>query len=54
MQRGLCNYELGDTESASRDWNRIVILGGIDPWKFNDDLVDMKGYSKMTNILTEK
>ena len=53
MLRGICNYELGDTESAKRDWDRIVILGGIDTRKFNDDLVGMIGYSKMTNILTE-
>ena len=51
MLRGICNYELGDTKSAIRDWNRIVILGGIDPGSFKDDLVSMKGYSKMTDVL---
>jgi len=53
MLRGICHYELGDTESAKRDWNRIVFLGGIDFGKFHEDLVGMKGYSNMTDILAK-
>ena len=53
LLRGICCYELGNTESAQRDWDRIVTLGGTDPGNFNNDLVGMKGYSKMTNILAE-
>ena len=53
LHRGICNYELGDTESAQRDWDRIAILGGIDPGKFDNDLAGMKGYSNMTNILAK-
>jgi hypothetical protein len=55
--RGICHYELGDTESAKRDWNRVVKLGGINPGEttsmdINDnDFVEMKGYSAMTSIL---
>jgi tetratricopeptide (TPR) repeat protein len=53
LLRGMCNYELGNNERARRDWNRIANLGGIDPGKFDNDLVGMKGYSKMTNILAK-
>lgn len=54
LVRGICSYELGDSESARRDWDRIITLGGIDPGKFDDELVGIKGYSKMTNILAKK
>jgi len=53
LLRGICCYELGDTESARRDWDRIVTLGGIDPGKLDDELAGMKGYSEMTNILAK-
>jgi len=53
LLRGMCNYELGNSEKAIRDWDRIVTLGGNDPGKFDNDLVGMKGYSEMTNILAE-
>ena len=53
LLRGICNYELGNTESARRDWDRIAILGGIDPGKLDDELAGMKGYSEMTNILAK-
>jgi hypothetical protein len=52
MLRGICNYELGDTESAKRDWYRIAMLGGCDPDTFKDDLMDMKGYSEMIALLS--
>jgi len=54
LLRGICSYEMGDTEGAQRDWDRIATLGGIDPGKLDDELAGMKGYSKMTNILAEK
>ena len=51
--RGICCYELGDTESAQRDWDRIAALGGIEPGKFDNDLAGKKGYSQMINILAK-
>ena len=54
LLRGVCCYEMGDTESAQKDWDRIASLGGIDPDKFGNDLAEMKGYTKMTDILAEK
>lgn len=53
MLRGICNYELGDAESAKRDWYRIALLGGCDPGTFKDDLAGMKGYSEMTGLLAD-
>ncbi|NQU53531.1 MAG: energy transducer TonB [Bacteroidetes bacterium] len=54
LGRGMCHYELGDKESAKKDWNRIVTLGGINQLEIDNDLVGMKGYSEMTNILAQK
>jgi tetratricopeptide (TPR) repeat protein len=51
MRRGMCNYELGDAESAKRDWYRIAMLGGCDPGTYKDDLTGMKGYYEMTDLL---
>ena len=51
MLRGICYYELGDDESARRDWNRIVALGGTELNGIAYNLVEMTGYSEMTNIL---
>ena len=53
LLRGICCYELGDIESAQRDWDRIVTLGGIDPGILDDELAEMKGYCKMTTILAK-
>lgn len=52
--RGLCHYELGDKESARKDWNRVVTLGGIAYHAIGNDLVEMKGYTEMINILASK
>ena len=52
--RGLCRYELGDTEGARRDWNRIVALGGIDFSEFAYDSGEMNGYDEMIKILAKK
>jgi tetratricopeptide (TPR) repeat protein len=53
LLRGVCCYEMGDTESAQRDWDRIASLGGIELGKFDNDLAGKKGYSKMTIILAK-
>ncbi|MEN8117891.1 MAG: energy transducer TonB [Bacteroidota bacterium] len=49
--RGLCHYELGDKESARKDWNRITSLGGINPNEIAYEINEMKGFSEMTEIL---
>lgn len=53
MMRGICHYEIGDEESARKDWNRIVSLGGTNPWEIGYDLTEMKGYAEMTDILAK-
>ena len=54
LLHGICSYELGKTENAKRDWNRIVSLGGIDYSINEDQLTEMKGYSEMIKILAGK
>ncbi|MCY1721526.1 energy transducer TonB [Prolixibacteraceae bacterium Z1-6] len=51
LLRGICNYELGDAESARRDWDRIIELGGIDPYPY--ELSETKGYSEMMEMLAK-
>ncbi len=51
MLRGICHFELGDKKLASRDWQRIEFLGGINSTKIDNSLISMKGYSEMINIL---
>lgn len=57
--RGLCYYELGDSENAKKDWNRIETLDRINPGEtlsllnIDYDLAEMKGYSEMTNTLNK-
>lgn len=54
IARGLCYYELGKTEAAINDWERVKKLGGI-------DMVDVmmteyktqKGYNTLASILLE-
>lgn len=53
LLRGICSYELGKTEDAKRDWERIVYLGGLDYSVNYAELAEMKGYSEMTNILAK-
>jgi len=52
--RGLCQYELGETASAERDWNRIVALGGVAHGVDFDELAEMKGHKEMTRMLAPK
>ena len=53
MMRGFCHYELGDTESAHRDWNRILALGGIVPVEIDYRVIDLNGYEELVSCLTE-
>lgn len=50
LMRGFCLYELGDKESALRDWNRIVALGGIAPEQIDDRIINLKGYDELTRL----
>ena len=43
LMRGLCHYELGNLESALRDWNRIVTLGGILPKEVEARITNLNG-----------
>jgi tetratricopeptide (TPR) repeat protein len=54
LMRGLCYYELGDTASARKDWNRILSIGGIINGINYDELALKKGYTEMTDILANK
>lgn len=51
--RGLCYYELGDKESARKDWNKVSSLGGINPVEIAFKIDNMSGYSEMINILAK-
>ena len=53
LLRGFCNYEIGKTEKAKRDWERIQTLGGTNGVYF-DELVEMKGYEEMKKILAKQ
>lgn len=52
LLRGLCQYELGETESAQRDWNRIAALGGVKPEEVDSQLTTLKGYPEMVEIIS--
>ena len=53
--RGVCNYELGNKESAINDWNRVATLGGMDMIRFmTEELTAMKGYNEMIRVLAKK
>jgi len=52
LLRGICYFELGNTEKAKKDWNRIIELGGIDPYPF--ELSEMEGYNLMQEIFAKK
>ena len=51
FMRGLAYYELGKTEAARRDWNRIVSMGGIDFTEIAADFSHMKGYGEVSEML---
>jgi len=50
LARGMCKYELGDTEGASSDWNRVKSLGGSIPNNMDYNIEKMKGYEEMALI----
>lgn len=53
LLRGMCRYEMGDTEGAVNDWTRLHNLGGANMNEFMEltQLENMKGYNKMIAIL---
>lgn len=52
MLRGICRYELGDSEGALQDWNRITNLGEtIDMSDYTALLQGMKGYDELMAVL---
>jgi hypothetical protein len=51
LMRGLCRYELGDTEGAFDDWNRVTTSGGIDMSEYAAQIAGMKGYGEFMAIL---
>lgn len=52
LSRGICKYELGDTEGARHDWQRMSIAG-IDNEAKNiaEDFSALKGYIELTAML---
>ena len=51
VTRGLCKYELGDTQGAYRDWTRIRTLGGLDGDAYLDNLCGLKGFPEMISTI---
>lgn len=55
LMRGMCYYELGETEKAKKDWERVASQGGIEPNdKIDYDLSTMKGFPELTQIVKNK
>ncbi len=54
MMRGLCRYEIGDTNGARQDWIRLRDLGGIDMESpYFSQIKLLKGYEELAFILSE-
>ncbi|MCW3787550.1 hypothetical protein [Plebeiibacterium sediminum] len=54
MMRGLCRYEIGDTDGARQDWIRLKELGGIDmEAPYFSQVKHLKGYEELAFILSE-
>lgn len=52
LLRGVCRYELGDTEGAKEDWNRMASLGGtIDMSEYSGQIAGLKGYNELITII---
>ena len=51
IMRGMCYYELGETEKAKEDWNRVANRSGIDLKEIANYLSGMSGFEEMTKIL---
>lgn len=49
LMRGMCRYELGDTEGANTDWDRMAISGDdpIDMGTYMNQLQGFKGYNEL-------
>ncbi len=54
LMRGLCRYEVGDTNGARQDWIRLKDLGGLDMNdKYFTQIKHLKGYEELAFILSE-
>jgi hypothetical protein len=54
LMRGMCRYELGDKEGATKDWTRMTSLGDdIDMSEYMVQIEGMKGYEELVNILNK-
>lgn len=51
ITRGMCKYQLGDKAGASRDWNRIRTLGGMEGVTNLDNFCEYKGYNEMIGMI---
>jgi tetratricopeptide (TPR) repeat protein len=51
LMRGMCYYELGQTEKAKTDWNKVSSIGGMDITDIANNLTGMSGYGEMKKIL---
>ena len=54
LMRGMCYYEIGETEKAKEDWNKVASHEDFDIKGINNDLTGMNGYIEMTNIIAKK
>lgn len=53
LMRGMCYYEIGETDKAKEDWNKVATLEDFDIQSINNDLTGKGGYSEMTNIIAK-
>jgi TonB family protein len=55
LSRGICKYELGDTEGARHDWLRMS-NAGIDnkAEKMASDFIELQGYAELTVFINNK
>lgn len=54
LMRGICYYELGETEKAKKDWNRLASLGGVELNEIVYDISAMKGFPELTQMIKNK
>jgi len=54
LMRGMCYYEMGETDKAKEDWNKVANHEGFDLTSVNNDLTGLSGYAEMTNFITKK
>ena len=53
LMRGMCYYEMGETDKAKEDWNKVASNVYFDIKSINNDLTGMSGYAEMNNILAK-